>query len=215
MFRRRFTREAEEPSYLNLYGEELDLPFFFRYELPLHFFTEVPLEDKFILPDPYFSEEKGRHEVRVGWSYDGIACRVFYPKKSFKPGVEGDAIELFFDTRDQQDAPYPTRFCHHFLIFPEPVQGIVGREVTRFRGDETHPHADPALFEVSTKKSLTGTYVDIFIPKEAFFSFDPAQFNRLGFAYRISQEGALPQSLIPYKEIASLPSLWSTLLLTK
>ena len=151
----------------------------------------------------------------MGWSHDGIACRIFYPKKSFKPGLDGDVIELFFDTRDQQDAPYPTRFCHHFLIFPEPVQGICGREVTRFRGDETHPHADPALFEVTTKTTITGTYIDIFIPKEAFFGFDPTQFNRLGFAYRILQDGALPESLVPIKELASSPSLWSTLLLVK
>jgi len=215
MFKRRFHREAEEPSYLNLYGEELDLPFFFRYEYPLHFFKELPLDDAHKLPVPHFSEEKPRHEVRLGWSYDGIACRVFYPKKTFKPGVDGDAIELFFDTRDQQDAPYPTRFCHHFLLFPEPIQGIAGREVTRFRGDETHPHADPNLFEVSTKSAFTGTYVDIFIPKDAFFGFDPNQFNRIGFSYRISQEGALPESLVSSKELASLPSLWSTLVLVK
>jgi hypothetical protein len=208
-------REDEEPSYLNLYGEELDLPFFFRYQFPLLFFSDLPLKEKYTLPLPTLSQQKARHEVRMGWSWEGISCRISYPKKEFRPDLEGDAIELFFDTRDQKEAPYPNRFCHHFLIFPEPVAGQKGREVTRFRGDETHPYADPSLFDVHLKEEKGVTWIDIFLPREAFCGYDPGQFERLGWSYRILMEGSLPQQLIPVKEIASLPSLWATLLLQK
>lgn len=177
----RFNREEQEPSIFDLAKSPL-VP------IPLFRF-KFPLKGKFLLPDLTYLNESSYHTpISLSWSHDGITVEAHYSKKEFTclptNFKEGDALELFIDTRDNKQGNYPTKFCHHFLFYPEQVDGLFGRELTRFRGEETHDLANPKLFVVKLREKGRGAILEIFIPKEALCGYDPEQFNRMGFTYR-------------------------------
>lgn len=141
----------------------------------------------------------------MGWSQEGLYIAVTYPKMVFEVDPvkyqNGDAIELFFDTRDQKKGTHMTPFCHHFLFYPEKVAGLYGKEVTTFRGDEKHDLANP--YDLKLERS--GKFLQIYIPSHALHGFDPSLFNRLGFNYILHQKGEEPKQLT-----ALAPSAWSS-----
>lgn len=197
---------------------------------PLHFFRlNVDLKygkdlgKKALLPNT--SELLGEEDfadVVLQWHQEGIFAKflinkpfeeVFYPKYD-----EGDAIELFIDTRDLKEAGFPTRFCHHFLILPQETQGIQALELTHFRSEDGHPLCDPAAIDVHTENSSQKFTVTIHLPAEILYGYDPLAFDRLGMTYSIhrpkgeSQHFALSSRFV---SIAQNPSLWATCKLTR
>ncbi|MDB2613761.1 hypothetical protein N9Y92_01215 [Chlamydiales bacterium] len=161
------------------------------------------------LPCPFSDEYI---PVSFGWNRQEVELVFAYPSSKFhvdpKNFREGDAIELFFDTRDNKELFHPSRFFHHFLFYPEKVEGVFGKEITRFRGDETHDLADSSDLEVSGSRSLK-----IVIPSHALFGYDPDQFKRLGFGYRIHFKDGSKQYLLTNKDFlevvpATLASLY-------
>jgi hypothetical protein len=196
---------------------------------PIHFFRlnvdvkygKEPAK-KHRLPDT--SELLGEDsfaDVALAWHEEGIYTRVTVHQK-FEESVypkydQGDAIELFFDTRDLKEAGFPTRFCHHFLILPQEVQGVQALELTRFRTEDSHPLCDPRAIQVSTENSFREFTVNIHLPAEILHGYDPHAFDRLGFTYcihrpkRPSQHFAVSSA---YVSVAQHPSLWATCKLT-
>lgn len=58
----------------------------------------------------------------------------------------------------------------------------------------------------------------IFIPSQCLYGYDPKQFDRLGFTYRINRAGGQPQhfSVISQEyQIDQQPSLWGSIKLVK
>lgn len=157
-------------------------------------------------------------EVSAGWSQEGLYATVIINQpyhRSFYPDVtRGDSIEFFVDTRDVKTSGYNTRFCHHFYFLPEAVEGHHAGEVTRFRTEETHQHCEPHLLKVSTKLQKDHYAMEIFIPSECLYGYDPDQFDRLGFSYRINRPDGPSQHFSAVSDeykIQEQPSLWSSL----
>ncbi len=199
---------------------------FFGISLDCFSFKEGALLKKHQLPD--FSDIHGAKSfatLNVGWSEEGILIyltqnrtdfTVYFPHFS-----RGDSYEFFFDTRDIKTTGYNTRFCHHFYFLPEPsLEGgeNVGGEITRFRGEEAHDLCDRALLKLTTLKKEGRTTTEIFVPKEALYGYDPTQFDRLGFTYRLNHRDGRMQHFACDSlrmQIDDQPSLWASLLLKK
>jgi len=195
--------------------------------LPIDFFSpqvdllpseKGTLKKKHTLPD--FSNllaEDRFADVAMGWEKKGLlfSISVHQPfADAFYPDFhKGDSIELFLDTRDLKTAGFLTRFCHHFVILPKPVEGILAQEITAFRTDDRHELCDPTLIEVKGEFGKRSYTLRIFIPAECLHGFDPSSFDRLGFSYRINRVGGDPQHFAlssDYFSIEKEPSLWSS-----
>lgn len=192
---------------------------------PLHFFrmnAEVkygkPEGKKYLLPQTAdLLGEESFADVALAWQEEGIFARVVvhqpFEEAVYPKYEEGNAIELFFDTRDLKEAGFPTRFCHHFLILPQEVQGVQALELSRFRTEDRHPLCDPGAIEVHTENTPKSFSVEIGFPADILHGYDPRSFDRLGFTYCIhrpkkgSQHFAVSSRDIA---IAQHPSFWAT-----
>lgn len=178
---------------------------------------------KFQLPDTSkLCSEDSFAEVSLGWNEEGLEAyiRVDNPfKRAFYPDVErGDSVELFIDTRDVKTAGFNTRFCHHFFFLAEGVEGHFAGEITRFRTEDTHPLCDPSELKVKSLVQSSGYTLNIFIPSHCLYGYDPDQFKRLGFSYRINRADGFPQHFTVVTEdfpVEQQPSLWGSLILKK
>lgn len=203
---------------------------FFAVNFDCHYFSGKEgeaLPKKYLLPNLSFFYDKAPYAaIYLGWSEKGIFATVTVEeplKGSFFPEYrQGDSIEFFIDTRDVKTAAYVTRFCHHFCFLPqipekseEQPQGV---EITRFRGEESHPLADPETLFVKGAKQRKGYSCQLFIPKASLFGYDPTQFDRLGFSYRINSATVESQYFSASGEevaIEKAPSTWASLKLVK
>jgi hypothetical protein len=178
---------------------------------------------KMLLPDTsHLCSEESFAEVALGWNEEGLEAfvRVNRPfKRAFYPEVErGDSVEFFIDTRDVKTSGFNTRFCHHFFFLAEGVDGHFAGEITRFRTEDIHPLCDPKELKVKTLAQSNGYTLNIFIPSQCLYGYDPDQFNRLGFSYRINQSDGFSQHFTVVSEdfpIEQQPSLWGSLKLKK
>jgi hypothetical protein len=175
------------------------------------------LEKKHRLPDlSCFYLEDSFAAVSMGWQEKGISIEI-EPKKRTKSlaYLEGLMVDLFLDTRDVKTAGYPTRFCHHFCLSPRgtPDHSWHIHELTHFRGEDKHELCDPDLCRVETPLVGSSRVIAIFLPSEALHGYDPLQFARSGFTYRISRKGGKRQYFSADDAdfvIAAQPSLWAS-----
>lgn len=202
---------------------------------PLHFFSlssdlnyieegaEELFKKKFLLPDTseYLAEDHFA-DVHMSWNQEGIFLDVGVHKPLedvlYPDFRKGESIELFFDTRDLKTAGFPTKFCHHFVILPQEVQGIRAQEISKFRAEETHPLCDPDEILTEMTPTKKGFSLRIGIPTSILHGFDPASFDRLGFTYRINRSAGSPQHFsISSKQYAieQQPALWASLKLSR
>ncbi len=176
---------------------------FFAFELECYSLTDGKFEKRHILPDlSELSLEKGFAQVSLGWSRDGVSAVVEMPKQ------EELAVELFLDTRDIKSAGFNTRFCHHFLF-----DAKSGKEITHFRTEDKHELCNPLDLFVASEAGRTRLISKIFIPSHCLYGYDPDQFERLGFTYKLAagrQEQHFCLSSAEY-QIDQNPSLWCSL----
>lgn len=198
---------------------------------PVHFFRiqadcryGKPLSRKSALPD--LSSLNGQSlfaHLLMGWSEEGIHLHIETDVKFNEPDFphfrEADSFEFFIDTRDVKTSGFNTRFCHHFFFLPEPVQNngdsIQAGEITRFRTEDAHSLCDSEKLQI--KRSGRKEF-EIFIPSECLHGYDPSQFNRMGFTYRINRKNNASQYFSAHDEDFSIeqqPSLWASLALIK
>ena len=161
-------------------------------------------------------------EVALAWSESGIFIDVLvnkpFEEASYPRFAEGDAIELFFDTRDLKTASFATRFSHQFVFLPEAVQGISAQEISHFRTEDTHPLCDSSDLQLTTVTSKNDYEMQIFIPAHCLHGFDPSSFERIGFTYRIHRYRGAPQHFALSSQHFSIeqhPRLWASFKLTK
>ncbi len=148
-------------------------------------------------------------ELFLGWNEQKIALEIRVRGRS-----EGDSVELFFDTRDLKTKAQISKFCHHFVFTPDEKDGVFGREITRFRNEDIHRLCDPNSLIVDPISNDNSYTLRIQIPASCLFGYDPYQFQRLGFTYRINRAGQPPQHFAVSSEefaIEQQPSLWATL----
>jgi hypothetical protein len=170
---------------------------------------------------PFLGEEKFA-DVSMGWNEEGVLIKVEVDKPfeecAFPQYHLGDAVELFFDTRDLKTAGFLTRFCHHFVILPKEVGEIRAQELTRFRTEDTHPLCDPDEIVIETDFGRKKYTLEITIPSNCLHGYDPISFDRLGFTYRIHRFKGAPQHFSVssrYYSIEQEAALWSQIKLKK
>jgi hypothetical protein len=191
---------------------------------PIHFFRlscdikQGRKASKQLLPDTSdLLGEESFAEVGLCWRQEGLDVYLHANKKfeeaCYPKFSEGDAFELYIDTRDMKDAGFPTRFCHHFLILPQEVQGVRALELTRFRTEDSHPLCDLDKIEISFHAGSRDYFLDIHLPAEILHGYDPHSFDRLGFTYTVHRNKYMPQNFSVssnYVTIAQNPSLWAS-----
>lgn len=170
---------------------------------------------KLLAEDPFAS-------CSMAWNEEGIIfeIKVDQPfENCFFPDYrEGDSLELFIDTRDLKTAGFLTRFCHHFVFLPKPVEEIRAQEMTHFRTEDSHPLCDPERLKIEAEFHPKKYEMNIFIPSDCLCGYDPLSFDRLGFTYRMNRVGNAPQHFSvssQYYAIEKHPALWASLKLRK
>ncbi len=179
--------------------------------------------DNYSLPSTgLFFQEETFAKVSMGWNEEGIYLLIAFKiafKQSFFPEIEkGDSVELFFDTRDIKSSGFNTRFCHHFFFLPQAFEGRQAGEMTHFRTEDRHELCDFSLLKCQTTFAAKNYKMAIFIPKEALHGYDPIQFDRLGFSYRLHRAKGTAQHFSVSSEefmVEQQPSLWSSVKLIK
>lgn len=175
------------------------------------------------LPDlSFLTGEDSFALAGLAWNEEGIVMR-FEVDKPFEMAIypeiqEGDSVEVFIDTRDVKTSGFATRFCHHFFFTAEEVEGKLGAEISRFRTDDSHPLSDHNDLIIKPKLLKNAYTIDAFIPSVSLFGYEPADFERIGFTYRINRQGGPPQQFSVKSEefrIEEQPSLWASALLQK
>lgn len=157
--------------------------------------------------------------VHMGWNPSGLYffCDVMSPfQDAFYPDfTRGDSVELFIDTRDVKTSGFFTKFCHHFFFLPQVVEEHKAEEVTRFRNEDAHELCDPKDLHVRSEIHKKGYMLNIVIPSQCLHGYDPAQFKRLGFTYRINRAGQSPQHFAVLSDEFKIdqPSLWGSIML--
>lgn len=156
-------------------------------------------------------------EVAMGWHPEGLAFCIDVDqayRQSVYPNIQkGDSVELMIDTRDLKSAGFNTRFCHHFFFLPKIVDDHLCGEITHFRTEDQHPLCDPQELDCQTKFSARSYKMNIFIPANCIYGFEPNQFDRLGFTYRINRFGGAPQHFSVTSQdfqVDQQPSLWAS-----
>jgi hypothetical protein len=178
---------------------------------------------QYLLPSSTsLTSEDSFADLKMGWNEEGVelVIELHTPFTAVRyPDLQrGDSVELFFDTRDLKTSGFNTRFCHHFYFLPEAIEGHMAGELTRFRTEDTHPLCDPADLKVRAQFQKNGYQMHLMIPAHCLHGYDPEQFERLGFTYRInrvegpSQHFALVSDDYPIEQHASL---WASLRLIK
>lgn len=176
------------------------------------------LSHKFQLPyTAALCDEYSFATAYMAWGYKGITVQVEVKQafhQSYYPNVtKGDSLELFIDTRDVKTSGFNTRFCHRFFFLPKEDDGHLAGELTHFRTEDKHELCDPKLLKVVSKFKSSSYEMKVFIPTNCLHGYDPEQFDRFGFNYRINRVGGSSQhfsaSSAEYK-IEEQPSLWST-----
>ncbi len=196
---------------------------FFQFRVDCHYATNGLTGQRYVLP--YTSKLCGEEyfaKVALGWNENGLECQVEisqpFHQASYPDVTRGDSVELMIDTRDVKTSGYNTRFCHHFFFLPEAIEGIQAGELTRFRTEDRHELCDPKDLKVKGQMSSKSYTLKIFIPSHCLVGYDPEQFDRLGFTYRINRSHGHPQhfSVVTSDfQIEQQPSLWSSLKLIK
>lgn len=190
------------------YGKEITRKLFGKgYQLP---------ETSAFLGEEHFAD------VALAWHEGGIEVQIQVHQKfegaSYPKFEEGDAVELFIDTRDLKEAGFPTKFCHHFLILPQEVQGVRALELTRFRNEDSHPLCDPEAIRVETEMTSREYTFRISLPAEILHGYDPKAFDKMGFTYCIHRPKKESEHFAvssKYVQVAQHPSLWATCHLVK
>lgn len=201
---------------------------------PVHFFAlgcsclYFSKKEELLLPKyrlPSTEALTGEHSFTIfsmGWNEEGIGCVVQVKTPmlhTFYPSIElGDSVELLIDTRDVKTSGFNTRFCHHFFFLPEEAEGVLKGEKTHFRGEDAHPLCDPSLLECKTQKTKHGYTMHLFIPSVVLCGYDPSQFSRLGFSYRIHRSKGDAQHFSVMSQdytVEQQPSLWASVELIK
>ncbi len=193
---------------------------FFEMQAPLYFAKESKLKEVHLLPDTApFHGLSSFGQVRLGWNDEGIVGELevkgTFHQPEFPRMERGDLLEFFFDTRDVKTGGYNTRFCHHFFFLPTIIdyngERIQAGEITRFRTEDAHPLCEGSKLEIEV---VSKNHLKIFIPASCLYGYDPKEFNRIGFTYRVIRKNGDRQYFSVSDKnfpIEQQPAFWASL----
>jgi hypothetical protein len=195
---------------------------FFQLSVDISKGEKIPsklLRRSFLLPDTSeLFPEAHFANVWMAWHEKGLSFEIeveeAFENCFFPEFRKGDSVELFIDTRDLKTAKSVHRFCHHLCFLPQEVNGIQIHEMTRFRAEDSRPLIDCDEIEMKTEFASSSYTMTLFIPGELLFGYEPLEFSRLGFTYRINRFGKKPAHFSTSSLLFSIenhPALWSSL----
>lgn len=197
----------------------------FSLAVDISYAKEMPKRGRLeLLPDmsAFLGEETSFADIGLAWNEEGLMADILFKKpfeeSNFPHFQEGESVELFLDTRDLKTAGFMTRFCHHFVFLPHNEHGPLGYEISRFRSEDSHPLCNPEDLKVAVDMRRNEIAMKILIPAFSLHGYDPANFPRLGFTYRIHRKGGLPHHFACSSALFALdqhPRLWATLRLVR
>jgi hypothetical protein len=154
-------------------------------------------------------------EVYIAWNEKGLYF-IFDVKEPFTKVAseikKSDSIEILVDTRCLKTKGYMTKFCHHFVFFPQEIKGYKGEEITRFTGDDIHKLCDPKNLIVESIIKPKSYMLNIEIPSNCLVGFNPKEIECFSFTYRINRSDKPPQDFIVSSlehNIEKSPHLWA------
>lgn len=152
-------------------------------------------------------------EVAMAWNKAAIYCDLFF-NKSLEPT---DKAELFFDTRDLKTVSFIHRFCHQFLILPQPTMDEkFAKEITAFRTEDVHSLCLAEDIQVELQDNRKSYIVRVTIPEHCLHGYDPLQFSRIAINYRLhSKESTIQHFSSAYPLIEQHPRYWASCRLIK
>lgn len=167
-------------------------------------------------------DEETFADLYCGWNEEkfSLFADIHVPFKTIGESDfrKGDSLEIFIDTRDLKSKAVVSRFCHHFVFFPVQHQGCFGREISRFRNEDTHSLCPSEDLEVEADLGKDRYSLLIDIPAHCLFGYEPQAFPKLGFTYRLNRaEGPAQHFSVSSEQYAieQHPALWATLKLEK
>ena len=200
---------------LNFFDINLDVE---RYKSKAKFFSKKYLLKSF---SPLLNEEEFA-KVSMAFDEKGLYfifdVKVPFTKAFFPEYQRADSIEIFIDTRSLKTKGYITKFCHHFVFFPEDIKGYKAREATRFRQDDMHTLSDPKDLKVDSIIKPKSYLLDIYIPSFCLTGYNPVDINYLSFTYKINRYQMPAQNFcVSSNEHAAekSPHLWAKMNLKK
>jgi len=180
-------------------------------------------EDLFSKKSLLFSPAKiaGEEEfakVYVVWNEKKLLFRIVveeaYEQAYFPDFRKGDSVELFIDTLNLKKKRLFGASCHHFVFFPEKIEGSLAKEVSKFRGEDAHDLAEAKdllnLVDMEKKRYT----LNLEIPNYCLHGYEPSIGKKIGFTYQINRSQNPPQhfSLSSYDFLPEKnPHLWATL----
>lgn len=179
------------------------------------------LDKKYLLPSfSKFLNEESFAELFMAYDEGGlyfhVKVNVPFTKVNSPEFNKADSIEIFIDTKDLKTKGHITKFCHHFVFFPEKVQNSFGKEISRFRADDMHKLCNTSDLKIEASILKDSYFMNIFIPQSCLHGFDLKNNDKIGFNYRInrySQESMHFCASSKEYPIERNPYLWATLAL--
>jgi hypothetical protein len=126
--------------------------------------------------------------LRLMWREDSFVFSFSLNGESFcEPSWpeyrQQDAIEIYLATRLPDELKKGSRYCHVFLVFPDPIEGISSREITEFRHGEERPRVEDNVLSVTRKRTKKEVTVSVEIPFRVLFGWEEDSKN---FAFACS-----------------------------
>ncbi len=174
------------------------------------------LFSSFLIDHPF---EENKIRFFLGWNEQALLLKFEIPfacQKCFSAHFRrGDSVEFLICTRPVQTS-YLGKYHHHFVFFPEQVEGFLAKEVTCFRFGDMHELANPKDIFVEAAVKPKNYTLEIFLPSSVLFGYDPLNFSELFFTYIVNRyherSFCYSASLDEYK-VEKHPFLWSRLFL--
>lgn len=204
---------------------------FFQFGFDIHRIDPKPIDslgkrlfqEKYRLPDlTSLCGEQSFAEVYMGWSPEGVAIHLLsqepFKRVNYPDVTRGNSLEVFIDTRDVKTSGFNTRYCHHYYCLPNHDDGHQAGELTHFRTEDAHEWCNSEDLQFKASLHSSSYSLTLFIPAHCLVGYDPENFDRMGFAYRVNRAVGAPQHFCAVSgefAIEQQPSLWSTLRLVK
>jgi hypothetical protein len=153
----------------------------------------------------------------MAWSHDGLHLLVEARDFERKPVTQENSsepplsFELFIDTKNLKNARTTHRFCHHFLFHSERVEGVMAKEITRFRTEDTHALCSSEELEVKVKTKKDSHTMELFIPEKCLVGYQPEKGQSIGLSYCVKADDGRTQHFgAESMQMDFRPYLWTT-----
>lgn len=206
--------------------------FLFRWSFPVRRFDHrlAPAGRLLGLPEDYripslseLDSSANFADVRMAWTDEGIGLSVEVSGRTTQPRCDAesptgsDGLHVWLDTRNTQTVHRATKYCQQFSLLPRGggagLSSPVACAIPLARAREETSLPDASQIELKSSVQSDGYWLDVWLPKEVLYGYEPAQHRSLGFHFVVRDSQLGEQTLATSSEFpyATDPSLWQTI----